>query len=107
MEHYYRLKRVVIPFIVDGSKDLEIRVADYKRKQVKIGDILVFQGLYRRTVKAIRRYEDFEIMLSHENHSRIMPGWSCSMIHNGLRGIYPPEKEKLGVLVFELGTACP
>jgi ASC-1-like (ASCH) protein len=50
----------------------------------------------------MRRYASFAEMVSNEDSNRIMPEYSPERIISGLRQIYPPDKERLGVLVFEL-----
>lgn len=96
------LKDFVLPYIANGSKRLEIRVADEKRKKVQVGDSIVFCELHRRVVKAIRRYDSFAQMLEAEDPNWIMPGYSPKQILTGLRQFYNPGKESLGILVFEL-----
>ena len=100
--HYMGLKPQVLPFIANGSKDLEIRVADSKRNEIRTGDDIVFNNQHRRRVVAIRRYSSFETMLLHEDSARILPGHSSGWILYALRGIYSPSAENLGVLVFEI-----
>ena len=105
MEHWVRPKRIILSGIKSGKKQLEIRVCDEKRKQVRIGDVLVFDfgdQEHRRKVVAIRQYETFSKMLMDEDSARIMPGWTKQAILTGLNSIYTKEKESLGVLVFEL-----
>lgn len=79
-------------------------MADEKRLKIQVGDYIVFDNTYRRKVVSIRRYETFERMLDSEQIERIMPGKTKEEILAGLRNIYSPEKESLGVLVFGLGT---
>lgn len=97
-------KKITLPHIESGIKDLEIRLANQINLDIKIGDAIIFNDIYRIRVIDIRRYTNFEEMLNTENWTRIMPDWSKEEILKGLRGIYPPEKENLGVLVFELGV---
>ena len=107
MEHTLRPKRIILSGIKSGEKQLEIRVRDEKRARIREGDVLVFDfgdQEYRRKVTSIRHYDSFATMLSKEDTSRIMPGWTKEAILNGLRNIYSKEKESYGVLVFELGT---
>ena len=68
----------------------------------RVGDTIVFAEKYRRRVKAIHSYTSFSGMLLQEDPNRIMPGWTRSMIMEGLRRVYSPDREALGVLVFEL-----
>ena len=53
-------------------------------------------------VKNIRRYKTFEEMLKIETWNSIAPdAKSCEEVFFLLKQIYPPQKEKLGVVVFE------
>lgn len=105
MEHRVRMKQLIRPFIENGSKDLEVGVADYRRRRICVGDtiVLVFGvAEYRRRVRDVRRYASFEAMLHCEDACRIMPGWSPADILKALRSLFIQQKEALGVLVFEL-----
>ena len=107
MKHRLRPKRIILPGIKSGKKQLEIRVCDEKRMRVQVGDVLIFDFSdqeYHRVVTAIRQYESFMSMLANEDTARIMPGWTTPAILTGLRSIYSKKKEALGVLVFELET---
>ncbi|MCC2631253.1 MAG: hypothetical protein K0S38_1062, partial [Candidatus Paceibacter sp.] len=64
--------------------------------------LIIFSNQHQRRVKAMRRYASFAEMVSNEDSNRIMPEYSPERIISGLRQIYPPDKERLGVLVFEL-----
>ncbi len=101
-KHIFGLKNEILPLIKSGRKSLEVRVADPIRKQVRVGhDILFCQEVLKRVV-AVREYRTFEEMLRYEPAEQIMPGLTKERILAGLRVIYPPEKEALGVLVFQL-----
>jgi len=97
-----QLKWFVLPFVADGRKDLEVRTADEKRSKIKVGEVIIFANTYARRVKSIRRYTSFQEMLAVEDPDRIMPTWMPERILSGLRQIYSPEKEQLGIIVFEL-----
>ncbi len=100
--HHFRLLEFILPYIESGEKDLEVRVWDSKRKHINIGDTIVFDRRLHRRVKAIYRYDSFDEMLKVQRAERIMPGWNANRIRSGLSAIYPPEREALGVVVFEL-----
>lgn len=105
--HEMRLKAFIQPHIASGHKDIEVRVADSKRRQIEIGDTIIFRvsfSEYERRVKAVRTYPNFEAMLEEESPSRIMPNWSTEGILLKLRELFPPDKESLGVLAIELET---
>lgn len=100
--HQFEVKDYMLPFIQNGRKSLEIRVADEKRKMVHSGDSITFNNTVTRKVVMVRGYLSFVDMLEQENPEKIMPGWGKDKILKGLRDIYPDTKENLGVLVFEL-----
>lgn len=53
-------------------------------------------------VKQVRRYKTFEEMLQVEPWARIVPeARSNEEVLSLLKRIYPPEKERLGVVVLE------
>ncbi len=104
--YHLRLFKALEVHFQSCAKDLEIRVADPKRKRVRVGDVIVFNNRFHRRVIAISRYSSFEEMLKSEDSNRIVPGWSAEQILSGLRKIYNQNKERLGVLVFELETVA-
>ena len=100
--HIFGLKNEILPLIENGRKLLEIRVADTKRKKVRIGDDILFcQKVLKRVVR-IRSYRTFIEMLKYEPLEQIMPDLTKQEILMGLQKIYTPEQEALGVLVSQL-----
>jgi len=91
------------PFIKDGTKDLEIRVANEEMQLVEVGDTIIFNGQHERQVIAIRTYTTFTAMLEGEDANRIAPNEPREHILSILKKIYR-ERENLGVLVFELSS---
>jgi ASC-1-like (ASCH) protein len=53
-------------------------------------------------VRGVRRYEIIEKMLGVEDPARIVPGRSNAEVLQLLTTIYPPAKERLGVIVLEI-----
>lgn len=100
-QHNLFVEHRILP-LYDEGKILEIRVAFTRFRIVKIGDVLIFNGALKRTVKAIRRYPNFTVMRNQENPERILPGATMGQIVEVLKERYPPDREKKGVLVFEL-----
>ena len=80
-----------MPFLERKEKKLEVRIANRFTLPVKVGHTIVFGGTVTRTVKAIRRYRDFEAMLSHENADEIWSGASADQVLKLLEGISPPK----------------
>ncbi|MEU4657814.1 NUDIX domain-containing protein [Streptomyces sp. NPDC023723] len=88
-----------------GRKTLEVRVATPQKSAVAVGDTIVFHDRDSGreldiTVRRITRYLSFEDLLSSEDIARIDPDVPPGQLLAGLRSIYPPAKEDLGVLVF-------
>lgn len=86
-------------------KKLEIRVAYANLRGIKAGQIVTFEcGRDRLSVKMkdVRRYETFSLMLEKEDHTLISEGKTMQEVLEICQLIYPPHKEALGVLVFEV-----
>lgn len=101
MVHEWWVKRRVL-HLFDQGKELEIRVKAQFLEEVSPGDSIVFNQEVRRRVIAVRRYGSFGEMLGKEDAQKILPGRSASDILALLRQIYPFERERRGVYVFEL-----
>jgi ASC-1-like (ASCH) protein len=57
-----------------------------------------------RRVKRVARYRSFDEMMSKEDPTKINPRRTASEQLSDIKRIYPPHKERLGVVVFELET---
>lgn len=102
MDHPFFVKGFILPLFAEG-KDLEVRVANRYASLVVVGDVLVFNNLVRRKVKAIRKYPDFSSMLQVENYKRLYPkAKSQKWLLEALSTIYSRSQELKGVFVFEL-----
>jgi ASC-1-like (ASCH) protein len=55
-------------------------------------------------VKDVRHYPDFSAMLANEDTSKIVPGSSPTEVETLLHAIYPPDRERLGVVVLDIST---
>lgn len=103
-----RVKNRYFQEIMNERKTLEVRVAYASLKGIAVGERIRLmtqsaEGAVR--VRAVRTYLTFEAMLAVEPYDRIVPGTgSATEVLDILRDIYPPEKERLGVLVLELET---
>ncbi len=101
-----RVKKRFFDLVMSGKKDLEVRVGYDTINRIQTGEriqLATHTLSYAIQVKAIRRYQDFGTMLQHEPYSRIAPDASSSEeVLALLKNIYPPEKEKLGVVVLEI-----
>jgi ribosomal protein S18 acetylase RimI-like enzyme/ASC-1-like (ASCH) protein len=99
-----RMKKRFFDLIMSGEKDLEVRVAYDQITKIREGDILrlsTHAETAEASVVAIRRYPDFAAMLAVEDPKRIVPD-DPSNIERLLSEIYPPHKERLGVVVLEI-----
>jgi ASC-1-like (ASCH) protein len=53
-------------------------------------------------VKAVRNYPSFSEMAAVENLGHVVPGQSNAEVLKTLREIYPPDRERLGVVVLDV-----
>jgi ASC-1-like (ASCH) protein/GNAT superfamily N-acetyltransferase len=100
-----RIQGRYLTMIKSGEKTLEIRVAYDHIKRIKRGDqIKLVSGNDQVVccVRDVRRYPGFDQMLKHEDAKQALPGLRPSEALQTLRGIYPPDKEQLGVVVLDL-----
>ena len=98
-----RVKQQYFNAIMAGTKPLEVRVGYASIQKIQKGDnILLECGHHSGIVKVaeIRKYKDFSEMLKNEKAAHIVPSDPDGALHI-LKGIYPPEKEQLGVYVFQ------
>lgn len=104
-----RIKRPYFDAIMSGRKTIEVRVGYNNIRRLNAGELLQLEtgrtsGVVR--IKAIRIYSNFEDMLSAEPWREIVP-----QVNNQqealklLRGIYPADKERLGIHVLQLEKA--
>lgn len=100
-----RVKNVYFNHIMSGRKTLEVRVGYDSLKRIRAGESIKLMTQHREgviRVKAVRTYATFASMLEIEPHEKIVPDVSKPEALRLLQDIYPPNKERLGVLVFEL-----
>lgn len=101
-----RVKRQYFNAILAGTKPLEVRVGYGSIKSIKKGDQIRLEcgrdaGIVK--VEDVRVYPNFAIMLEKENAGHIVPDNPAHALEV-LRGIYPDEKERLGVHVLQLSV---
>ncbi len=99
-----RVKRQYFNAIMAGTKPLEVRVGYDNIKKIKKGDHIRLEcdrhhGIVK--VADIRTYSTFAEMLRDEKAGHIAPDDPARALAI-LRGIYPKDKEDLGVFVFQL-----
>ncbi|MFA7286807.1 MAG: GNAT family N-acetyltransferase [Patescibacteria group bacterium] len=99
-----RVKRQYFDAIMAGTKPIEARVGYDNIRRIQGGDNIQLEcGRLSGVVQVVdvRVYRTFEEMLQTENARNIVPDNPVGALEV-LQHIYPPEKEKLGVYVFEL-----
>ena len=99
-----RVKRQYFNAIMAGTKPLEARVGYVSIKKIQKDDNIRLEcgrlsGVVR--VTDVRTYDTFAEMLQHEKAGHIVPDNPAGAL-GVLQSIYPPDKEQLGVYVFEL-----
>ncbi|MDX3387473.1 NUDIX domain-containing protein [Streptomyces niveiscabiei] len=104
-EHHMHLLGRYYRQVEAGRKTIEVRVATPQKRAVAVGDTVVFHD--RDTgreldviVRRITPYASFEELLSSEDTGRIDPDGPPGGLLAGLRGIYSPAEEALGVLAL-------
>ncbi|MFB7403254.1 NUDIX domain-containing protein [Streptomyces rubiginosohelvolus] len=104
-EHHMHLLGRYYRQVEAGRKTTEVSVATPDRRDISIGDTVVFHD--RETgreldvaVQRITSYPSFEDLLRSEDTARIDPDGQSGELLASLRSIFPPAKEALGVLVF-------
>jgi len=96
------IKRRFRDLILSGEKTLEVRVLYPNLRSIRRGELINLNNQATIRVKDVRTYSTFEEMLSHEEASRIVPGSTREELLKLLKSLYPPHKERLGVLVLEI-----
>lgn len=99
----------VFEIVKNGSKNVEVRLYDEKRKQIKVGDELVFlkrpDDIERINVKVIdlKVYNNFEDLVDNYDMKRLyLPEYTKEMFLNELLRFYPlEEQKKYGVVAIE------
>src|SRR3989344_205515 len=100
-----RIKKRFYDLIRSGKKTLEVRIGYDSINRIQIGErieLVTHTGSCVVRIGDIRRYHTMEAMLTVEPWGSIAPdSGSGEDVLRLLKQIYPPNKEKLGVVVFE------
>jgi len=96
------VKKKFFDLIVEGKKTLEVRVLYPSLRSIQKGDLISLNKKAIIRVKDIRLYPNFETMLQYEDASKILPGSNREEVLRCLQSLYSPQKERLGVFVFEI-----
>lgn len=98
-----RIYRQYFDLIKNGTKTIEVRVAYPSMKSITVGTLILFNddpGCTCR-VKRVAQYRTFDDMMAAEDPVKINPTLSARQQLADMKKIFPPEKEKLGVIIFE------
>lgn len=108
--HEMRLADEPFDMIVSGKKTIEVRLNDEKRREISVGDIIIF---YRKsnitdmcavTVVGLRRYDNFLRLFSAERLADT--GCEDLTAEQATQSMYkyysPEQEEKDGVLAIEI-----
>ena len=108
--HKMRLLPEYFEYMKTGTKKLEIRLNDEKRKNIKIGDLIIFeklddtQELLKTKVTNLYYYSDFNELIN-ENDVTLLADKSVSKekLIKTLNEIYSKEEQdKYGVVAIEI-----
>lgn len=104
------IRKEYLRLITDGVKTVEVRVGYPRMRSIQPGQELTFVSGDQRvptTVKRVTEYPSFEEMLDREDARSIGGelGESRENLLAVIRSIYPPDKERLGVLAIEIELA--
>ncbi len=92
--------------ILDGRKTVEVRVAYSNIARLRPGDLLLLNDRHRYVITDMRRYPDFETLVTAENPATIAPDLpDRAALLAACRAIYPPDKEALGVIALAITPA--
>ena len=104
------IRKEHLKLITDGVKTVEVRVGYPRMRSIQPGQELTFVSGDQRvptTVKRVTEYPSFEEMLDREDAHSIGGdlGENRENLLAVIRSIYPPDKERLGVLAIEIELA--
>ncbi|MER7048087.1 ASCH domain-containing protein [Streptomyces jumonjinensis] len=105
-EHSLTIRKPYFDLIASGAKTTEVRVGYPKIRKITPGDTLTItcadESVTTR-ITAVKEYESFTVMLDAEDTTAIGgPEATRDELAAAIRGIYPPEKEALGVFALHL-----
>jgi len=100
-----RVKQYYLDLIRSGRKILEVRVGYRSIKTIKPGERIRLASSNSNAevmITAIRNYNSFNQMIEVENADHIAPDKNKDQVLHLLQSLYPPDKERLGVVVLEI-----
>lgn len=104
MEYRFRIKKIILPYIRDNSKTVEVRSSSSRTKNIKVGDSIIFEFFdqhFFRQVVAIRKYNSFAELVKAEDSNKIMPGWSKQEVLEGLIRLFQDRQANPPILAIE------
>lgn len=106
------IRKPYLELVAKGIKTVEVRVGYPSMRKIQPGQDLEFisgNDTVMTRVKRVIEYSSFEDMLTREDPISIGGelGESKDELLSVIRGIYPPEKEQLGVLAIEIELTEP
>lgn len=100
-----RIYKRFYDMIERDEKRIEVRVAYPSMKNIRKGDTIRFissgSGSCDRVVTRVVQYSSFQEMMDNEDPTKINPHQSAEDQLAEIRRIFPPNKERIGVLLFE------
>ncbi|MEV4170184.1 ASCH domain-containing protein [Nonomuraea sp. NPDC049709] len=101
------IRKPYFDLIASGVKTVEVRVGYASMRKIRTGQDLDFVSgdeRLRTQVVRVSEYASFKEMLKHEDPIAIGGhlGNNTEELAAVIRSIYPPEKERLGVLAIEI-----
>ena len=111
MTHYMNLRPHPFSMIADGSKTIELRLLDEKRKSIAVGDTLIFKNTEDPSVtlscivRKLHIFDSFETLYSELPLDRCgyLPSELSYADARDMEEYYPIEKQKkYGVLGIEI-----
>lgn len=94
-----RIYRRFYNMIERDEKRIEVRVAYPSMRNIRAGDVINVSC--DRIVTRVASYATFKEMMDSEDPTKINPHKSAVEQLDEIRQIFPPHKERIGVLVFE------
>lgn len=103
-----QIYRKYFDMIASGKKTIEVRVGYSGMRRIKPGQLIRFacqdDSCLRRVVR-VTEYPTFDDLFKNEKPEKINSSASAEEQIREIRKIFPPEKERLGALAFELVEA--
>ena len=108
MEMIVHLHSDVFDIVKLGTKDIEVRVNDEKRRKLSVGDTLIFKKrpledeMIKAKVISLEYYNDFSELVEHYDMKRIyLDGYTKEQYLNEMARFYTKEEqEKYGVVAI-------